>query len=125
LSPLGDDLFHSIQRKLHSKTGQNAEAYAWRLLRNEGWAVIRSARGPIDVIAAKNGAVLLILVKRGSGAKISAQEAKTLVIWADCFNADGEIWWFKGRSYLEKRRVFARQELDRMTPTDLAHRASS
>jgi len=80
------------------------------LLRNEGWVVARSAgsHGPVDIIAARSGATLLIQVKKGK-ARMKTDEAKELVKWAEAFNADAEVWHFKGRGHLEKRRVFARK----------------
>ncbi len=80
------------------------------LLRGEGWVVGRSAasHSPVDIFAAKSGAILLVQVKSGK-ARVRPEEAKELVKWADAFNADAEIWHFKGRGRLEKRRVRARK----------------
>ena len=80
------------------------------LLRKDGWFVGRSAgsHSPVDVFAARLGVTLLIQVKNGK-ARMKAQEAKELVKWAQAFNADAEIWHFKGRGHLEKRRIFARK----------------
>jgi Holliday junction resolvase len=80
------------------------------LLRKDGWVVGRSAgsHSPVDVFAAKLGVTLLIQVKNGK-ARMKAEEAKELVKWAEAFNADAEIWHFKGRGHLEKRRIFARR----------------
>jgi Holliday junction resolvase len=80
------------------------------LLRKDGWVVGRSAgsHSPVDVFAARLGVTLLIQVKNGK-ARMKAQEAKELVKWAQAFNADAEIWHFKGRGHLEKRRIFARK----------------
>jgi len=79
-------------------------------LRKDGWFVGRSAgsHSPVDVFAARLGVTLLIQVKNGK-ARMKAQEAKELVKWAQAFNADAEIWHFKGRGHLEKRRIFARK----------------
>ena len=58
------------------------------------------------MIAAKGGSVLLVQVKSGN-AKVTASEARSLRKWAEDFDADGEIWSFKGRNHLEKRRIYA------------------
>jgi len=80
------------------------------LLKSEGWVVARSAGShtPVDIFAAKLGATLLVQVKSRK-ARVKALEAKELVKWAEAFNADAEIWHFKGRGHLEKRRIFARK----------------
>jgi Holliday junction resolvase len=79
-------------------------------LKEDGWVVTRSAasHGPVDILAAKSGSVLLVQVKSGV-ARVKPEEAKELVKWAVEFNADAEIWHFKGRGDLQKRRVFARK----------------
>jgi len=80
------------------------------LLKSEGWVVARSAgsHSPVDIFAAKLGVTLLVQVKSRK-ARMKAQEAKELVKWAEAFNANAEIWHFKGRGHLEKRRIFARK----------------
>jgi len=80
------------------------------LLKEDGWVVTRSAasHGPVDILAARSGSVLLVQVKSGV-ARVKPEEAKELVKWAEAFNADAEIWHFKGRGNLQKRRVFARK----------------
>jgi Holliday junction resolvase len=90
--------------------GRAKEYKAMELLRTDGWVVARSAgsHSPVDVIAAKLGATLLVQVKNGK-ARVKADEAKELVKWAEAFNADAEIWHFKGRGHLEKRRLRARK----------------
>jgi len=88
-----------------------AKEYAvMTMLRKDGWVVARSAgsHGPVDLIAARSGFTLLIQVKKGK-ARMKPAEAKELVKWAEAFNADAEIWHFKGRGHMEKRRVFARK----------------
>lgn len=89
-SVLPDDVIRSIQGRLAAKRGARAEAYACRLLRGDGWSVVGTRSGPIDVIAAKDGRVALIQVKSGT-AKVTVTEAETIVKWARDFNADGEI----------------------------------
>ena len=80
------------------------------MLRTEGWVVARSAgsHGPVDIIAARLGVTLLVQVKSRK-ARVKPEEAKELVKWAEAFNADAEIWHFKGRGHLEKRRIFKRR----------------
>jgi Holliday junction resolvase len=90
--------------------GVSKEYRAMELLREDGWVVARSAgsHSPVDVFAAKLGATLLVQVKKGK-ARMKAEEAKELVKWAEAFNADAEIWHFKGRGHLVKRRLRARK----------------
>jgi Holliday junction resolvase len=80
------------------------------LLRDDGWVVARSAasHSPVDIFAARLGVALLVQVKSGK-ARVKAEEAKELVKWAEAFNADAEIWHFKARGHLVKRRVRARK----------------
>jgi len=95
---------------LNYTRGRSKEYRVMELLRDEGWVVARSAgsHSPVDVFAAKQGATLLVQVKNGT-ARVKADEAKELVKWAEAFNADAEIWHFKGRGRLEKRRLRARK----------------
>jgi Holliday junction resolvase len=98
---------------LVNRNYQKGRAYEYRVmeqLKEDGWVVARSAasHGPVDVFAARSGDVLLVQVKSGK-ARVEASEAKELVKWAEAFNADAEIWHFKGRGNLQKRRVFARK----------------
>ncbi len=90
--------------------GRSKEYRAMELLRTDGWVVARSAasHSPVDIFAAKSGMTLLVQVKSGK-ATVKADEAKELVKWAEAFNADAEIWHFKGRGRLDKRRVRARK----------------
>jgi len=90
--------------------GRSSEYKAMTLLKGDGWVVARSAgsHSPVDVFAAKLGVTLLVQVKKGK-ARMKAHEAKELVKWAEAFNANAEIWHFKGRGHLEKRRIFARK----------------
>jgi Holliday junction resolvase len=90
--------------------GRSKEYKAMELLRTDGWVVARSAgsHSPVDIFAAKLGSTLLIQVKKGK-ARMKVEEAKELVKWAEAFNADAEIWHFKGRGHLEKRRLRARK----------------
>jgi Holliday junction resolvase len=86
--------------------GRAKEYRCMELLRRDGWVVGRSAgsHSPVDVFAAKEGRVLLVQVKRGR-ARVGAEELRELVKWAEAFDADAEVWHFKGRGNLEKRRV--------------------
>jgi Holliday junction resolvase len=87
--------------------GRAKEYRCMELLRRDGWIVGRSAasHSPVDIYAAREGKVLLVQVKSGK-ARISAEELRELVKWAQAFNADAEVWHFKGRGDLQKRRVF-------------------
>jgi len=95
---------------LNYNKGRSKEYRAMELLRTEGWVVARSAasHSPVDIFAARLGTTLLVQVKSGK-ARVKADEAKELVKWAEAFNADAEIWHFKGRGHLEKRRLRARK----------------
>jgi Holliday junction resolvase len=86
--------------------GRATEYRVMELLRVEGWVVGRSAgsHSPVDIFAAKEGRVLLVQVKRGT-ARVKKDELTELVKWAEAFRADAEVWHFKGRGKLEKRRV--------------------
>jgi Holliday junction resolvase len=81
------------------------------ILKREGWVVGRSAasHSPVDIFAAKKGRVLLVQVKSGK-AQVKREEMRELVKWAEAFNADAEVWHFKGRGNLQKRRVSVARE---------------
>ena len=81
------------------------------ILKKDGWVVGRSAGShtPVDIFAAKEGKVLLVQVKAGT-ARVAAAELRELVKWAEAFNADAEVWHFKGKGNLKKRRVSRAQE---------------
>jgi Holliday junction resolvase len=78
--------------------GRAAEYRAMAKLRREGWVCVRSAQshGPADVIAAKNGRILLIQVKAGK-ARTGGEEAQRLKEWAAAFNATAQVWTFRSR----------------------------
>jgi len=86
--------------------GRAKEYRVMELLREEGWVAGRSAgsHSPVDIFAAKEGKVLLVQVKNGQ-ARVKAEELMELVKWAEAFDADAEVWHFKGRGNLVKRRV--------------------
>jgi len=77
-------------------------------LRKNGWMASRSAasHGAVDVFAAKDGKVLLIQVKSGR-ARATKEELEELVKWGKSSNADAEVWHYKGRGKVVKRRVHA------------------
>jgi Holliday junction resolvase len=78
------------------------------LLKRDGWLVSRSAasHGAVDVFAARNGRMLLIQVKSGK-ARVKKEELEALVEWGRQSSADAEVWHFKGRGRMERRRVYA------------------
>jgi Holliday junction resolvase len=75
-------------------------------LRKEGWMASRSAasHGAVDVFAAKGGKVLLVQVKSGR-ARATKEELEELVRWGKNSNGDAEVWYYKGRGKVVKRRV--------------------
>jgi Holliday junction resolvase len=77
-------------------------------LRKDGWLVARSAasHGAVDVFAAKEGRILLVQVKSGRG-RATKEELQELAKWGKNSNGDAEVWYYKGRGTLVKRRVFA------------------
>lgn len=87
--------------------GRAKEYRAMTLLKSDGWIVARSAasHSPVDLFAAKGGKIMLVQVKSGKG-RMKKEEMKELVKWAEAFNADAEIWHFKGRGNTQRRRVF-------------------
>ena len=107
MSLLPDDVVRSIRGRLALKRGERAEVSVARTLKGYGWSCTRTRTGPIDVIAAKEGVVLLIQVKSGN-AKVRPGEAKAIVKWAENFNANAEIWYIRSRHW-QKRRIFARR----------------
>ena len=65
-----------------------------------------ASHGAVDVFAAKDGKVLLIQVKSGR-ARATKEELEELVKWGKSSNADAEVWHYKGRGKVVKRRVHA------------------
>ena len=77
-------------------------------LRKDGWLVARSAasHGAVDVFAAKEGRILLVQVKSGR-ARATRGEMEELARWGKNANGDAEVWYYKGRGKVVRRRVFA------------------
>lgn len=65
-----------------------------------------ASHGAVDVFAAKDGKVLLIQVKSGK-ARATKEELEELVEWGRNSNGDAEVWYYKGRGKVVKRRVYA------------------
>ena len=91
--------------------GINAEQKAVRFFKADGWFAARVRQGPIDVIAGKAGRTVLVQVKSGR-ARAKKGELENMVRWAEAFNADAEVWYFRGRGRVVKRRVFAARRVD-------------
>ena len=91
--------------------GRAREYSVMKMLKKDGWVVSRSAasHGAVDVFAAKGGKLLLVQVKSGK-ARVKKEEMEELVRWGRESNGDAEVWHFKGRGHLEKRRVYASRE---------------
>jgi Holliday junction resolvase len=77
-------------------------------LKKAGWMVSRSAasHGAVDVFAAKDGKVLLVQVKSGK-ARATKEELEELVMWGRHSNGDAEVWYYKNRGKVVRRRVYA------------------
>ncbi len=90
------------------RAGRNREYRAMNALKKDGWMVSRSAasHGAVDVFAAKNGRVLLIQVKSGK-ARATQEEMKELAKWGESSNGDAEVWYYRGRGKVVRRRVHA------------------
>ena len=89
-------------------SGRSREYRAISALKKDGWLVSRSAasHGAVDVFAAKEGKVLLVQVKSGK-ASATKEEMEELVLWGKNANGDAEVWYYKGRGKVVKRRVYA------------------
>lgn len=88
--------------------GRSREYRAMLQLKKEGWMVSRSAasHGAVDVFAAKGGKVLLIQVKSGK-ARATKEELDELARWGESARAEAEVWYYKGRKTVVKRRIYA------------------
>ncbi len=87
--------------------GRSREYTAIRMLREEGWLCIRSAKShsPIDIFAGREGRLLLIQVKSGS-ARLRREETSELRAWAEAFGGDAEVWLFRKGGGLVKNRIY-------------------
>lgn len=74
----------------------------------EGWFCTRSAasHGPVDVVAGKDGEILMIQVKSGSG-RASREEKELLKLWGKAFRGRVEIWKFRKGKPLERETVYS------------------
>ena len=90
------------------RRGRSRVYGAMSALMMDGWMVARSAasHGAVDVFAAKEGRVLLLQVKSGK-ARATKEELEELVRWGENSNGDAEVWYYKGRGRVVKRRVHA------------------
>jgi Holliday junction resolvase len=86
--------------------GRSREYKVLHILRQQGWVCTRSAmsHGPVDIVAARHGKVLLIQVKSGKG-RMRKDELLNFREWAEHFNADAQIWFFKKRGKVEREVV--------------------
>ena len=76
------------------------------MLRDEGWLCTRSAasHGPVDIIAGKNGHILMVQVKSGQG-RADKEEREILKVWGKAFRGRVEIWRFRKGKRLEKETL--------------------
>jgi Holliday junction resolvase len=88
--------------------GRSKEYSAIYTLRKQGWMASRSAasHGAVDVFAAKDGRVLLVQVKSGK-ARATKEELEELAQWGKHANGDAEVWYYKARGTVVRRRVHA------------------
>ena len=88
--------------------GRSREYSTMLALKKDGWMVSRSAasHGAVDVFAAKEGRVLLVQVKSGK-ATATKDELEELVKWGKSSDGDAEVWYYKGKGKVVKRRVHA------------------
>jgi len=87
--------------------GRSREYQVLKRLRAEGWFCSRSAasHGPVDIFAGRNGQVLMVQVKSGTG-RASREEKEILQLWGAAFNGTVEIWKYRKGKPLEKEVVF-------------------
>ena len=92
--------------------GRSREYWAMNALKKDGWMVSRSAasHGAVDVFAAKAGKVLLVQVKSGR-ARATREELEELAKWGENANGDAEVWYYKGRGTVIRRRVHAARRM--------------
>jgi Holliday junction resolvase len=109
-SIIPDSVIKSISGRIAFRRGERGEQRAMTLLQNDGWECARTRKGPIDVVAGKGGRVLLIQVKSGK-ARISRTGLSRVVDWGRAFDADAEIWYFRGRGRVVRRRVYAKPRI--------------
>jgi Holliday junction resolvase len=88
--------------------GRAREYKTMAILKKDGWKVSRSAasHGAVDVFAAKGGRILLVQVKSGR-ARVKKEELEELIDWGRSSNGDAEVWHYKDRGRVERRRVHA------------------
>ena len=86
--------------------GRAYEYKALTILRKQGWLCSRSAasHSPVDIFAGKDGKLLLVQVKSGSG-RVSDEAAETLREWGRAFDARVEIWSFRKRGGVEVKTL--------------------
>jgi Holliday junction resolvase len=87
--------------------GRSREYQVLKKLRAEGWFCSRSAasHGPVDIFAGRNGRVLMVQVKSGTG-RASREEKELLKLWGAAFRGTVEIWRYRKGRPLEKEVVF-------------------
>ena len=68
------------------------------------------SHGPVDIVAARAGEVLLVQVKSGS-ARADSEEIDLLKLWAKAFNAKAEVWLFKKRGIIQRVAVAKRKRV--------------
>ena len=86
--------------------GRSREYQVLRKLREEGWFCTRSAasHGPVDIIAGRDGIILMVQVKSGKGRATEA-DRKILKEWGEAYHGRVEIWKFRKGRPLEREIV--------------------
>ena len=64
-----------------------------------------ASHGPVDIIAGRNGSILMVQVKSGKGRATDADRA-ILKEWGQAYHARIEIWKFRRGRPLERETVF-------------------
>ena len=67
-----------------------------------------ASHGPVDIIAARGGEILLVQVKSGQG-RANREEKEVLKVWGKSFRGRVEIWKFRKGRRLEKETVFSKE----------------
>ena len=87
--------------------GRSREYQVLRKLREEGWFCTRSAasHGPVDIIAGRDGSILMVQVKSGKG-RATDEDRRILKKWGEAYHGRVEIWRYRKGRPLERETVY-------------------